>query len=282
MPFDPRPDKALHGWKRLHYRNAGALQISLTNPPLTAYTSEQLLNAPAVDGRYHLREKIAEGGMGDIHRAFDDTLKREVALKVILAKHAHKPEIIQRFLEECRITGQLQHPAIPPVHDLGTLPDGRPYLAMKLIKGQTLSALLPTLTSVRQKLAIFESICQAVAYAHSKGVIHRDLKPANVMVGAFGETQVMDWGLAKILASRERERSEQTGTIFHNPREGSGDSNDICRAPARLSPFVRSFAHSEANTPRAAHSWQENFRCRTFASLCGTRRLESPPFRRGR
>ena len=100
-----------------------------------------------------------------------------------------------------RITGRLQHPGIPPVHDLGTLPDGRPFLAMKLIRGRTLADLLPARPTRRPTApgssAVFEQVCQAVGYAHRQGVIHRDLKPANVMVGAFGEVQVMDWGLAK-------------------------------------------------------------------------------------
>ena len=110
----------------------------------------------------------------------------------------------RRFVDEARITGQLQHPGIPPVHDLGTLPDGRPFLAMKLIKGRTLDALLrdrPDPAADRGRfVAAFEQVCQAVGYAHAHRVIHRDLKPANVMVGAFGEVQVMDWGLAKVLA----------------------------------------------------------------------------------
>src|SRR5262249_44421712 len=104
---------------------------------------------------------------------------------------------------EARVTGQLQHPGIPAVHQVGTLSDGRPFLVMKLIKGSTLAAILshrPDLAADRGRLlAIFEAVCQAVGYAHSHRVIHRDLKPANVMVGAFGEVQVMDWGLAKVL-----------------------------------------------------------------------------------
>src|SRR5262249_34861920 len=109
----------------------------------------------------------------------------------------------QRFLSEARITGQLQHPGIPAVHEVGTLADGRPFLSMKLIKGSTLDAILKQRTDPSadrgRLLAIFEAVCPAVGYAHAHRVIHRDLKPANVMVGAFGEVQVMDWGLAKVL-----------------------------------------------------------------------------------
>src|SRR6185437_3796140 len=108
-----------------------------------------------------------------------------------------------RFDAEGRITAQLQHPGIPPVHDMGTLPDGRPYLSMKLIKGETLDELLRRGAGLAEDrgrfVAAFEQVCQALGYAHAHDVIHRDLKPANVMVGAFGEVQVMDWGLAKVL-----------------------------------------------------------------------------------
>src|SRR5581483_10066840 len=108
-----------------------------------------------------------------------------------------------RFVAEAQITGQLQHPGIPAVHELGTLPDGRPFLAMKLVKGRTLHELLKERTDPAQErgrfVAVFEQVCQAVGYAHAHRVIHRDLKPGNIMVGAFGEVQVMDWGLAKVL-----------------------------------------------------------------------------------
>jgi tetratricopeptide (TPR) repeat protein len=189
----------------------------------------------AVGDRYQLLELIAEGGMGVVHRGIDTVLSREVALKLIHERHASKPDILQRFFEESRITGQLQHPGIPPVHDLGKLPDGRPFLAMKLIKGQTLSDLLKENLTLGRKLAIFESICQAVAYAHNKGVIHRDLKPANVMVGSFGETQVMDWGLAKIITDAKPESTEEqftVGSILNNPREDSDHSTDTVAGSA--------------------------------------------------
>ncbi len=156
--------------------------------------------------RYRLLDEIARGGMGVVHRAIDETLGREVAVKVLQDRFEPDSPAARRFADEARITAQLQHPAIPPVHDLGTLPDGRPFLAMKLIKGSTLDVLLaarPDPAHDRGRyVAVFEQVCQALAYAHAHNVIHRDLKPANVMVGAFGEVQVMDWGLAKVLLSR--------------------------------------------------------------------------------
>ena len=110
--------------------------------------------------------------------------------------------MLQRFVEEAQIAGQLQHPGITPVYELGQFADKRPFFTMKLVKGQTLAALLAVrkdVTDDRTKfVGIFAQVCQTLAYAHARGVIHRDLKPSNVMVGAFGEVQVMDWGLAKV------------------------------------------------------------------------------------
>jgi tetratricopeptide (TPR) repeat protein/tRNA A-37 threonylcarbamoyl transferase component Bud32 len=168
---------------------------------------------PPAASRYELLAEIARGGMGIIYRATDTVLGREVAVKVLQDKFGPASAAARRFADEARIAGQLQHPGIPPIHDLGTLPDGRLFLAMKLIKGETLDDLLknrPDPSAERGRfVAAFEQVCQALAYAHAHDVIHRDLKPANVMVGSFGEVQVMDWGLAKVLtASRERERAE--------------------------------------------------------------------------
>jgi serine/threonine-protein kinase len=162
----------------------------------------QRMALPRIPG-YEVVGEIGQGGMGIVYHARDCTLDRPVALKCLQQHYTHDPSVSSRFLYEAQITGQLQHPAIPPVHQLGTLPDGRPFLAMKLIQGRTLDALLREQgAGVTRWLGVFEAICQAVGYAHSKGVIHRDLKPANIMVGAFGEVQVMDWGLAKVLGQR--------------------------------------------------------------------------------
>ena len=166
-----------------------------------------LPDAPAAGsgmaGRFRLLREIARGGMGVVYSALDPQFGREVAVKTLVERFADRPDPIRRFAEEASITGQLQHPGIPAVFESGTLADGRPFLAMKLVKGRTLAELLeggrPNRTDL---IPAFEQICHAVAYAHSRHVLHRDLKPSNVMVGAFSEVQVMDWGLAKVLGER--------------------------------------------------------------------------------
>lgn len=150
---------------------------------------------PKIEG-YVIAGEIARGGMGRVYEAFDVTLKRRVAIKTLL--NGSDPS---RFINESQITAGLSHPGIPPVHALGQTGDGTPFLAMKLIEGRTLEAILRERSSPTQELPrfiqIFQQIAQAVGFAHSQGIIHRDLKPLNVMVGSFGEVQVMDWGLAK-------------------------------------------------------------------------------------
>jgi len=176
---------------------------------------------PAVPG-YQLVDEIGRGGMGVVYRARDLRLNREVAIKSLNPKYAADSAVATRFQAEAQLTGQLQHPGIPAVHELGTLPDNRPFLAMKLVKGRTLQELLKERDDLPSPsgrgaggegaergrfIAIFEQICHAVGYVHAHHVIHRDLKPSNVMVGAFGEVQVMDWGLAKVIdPNRKTER----------------------------------------------------------------------------
>ena len=157
------------------------------------------------NSRYQLQGEIARGGMGAILKGRDTDLGRDLAIKVLLDTHKNNPQVIQRFIEEAQIGGQLQHPGIAPIFELGQFADKRPFFAMKLVKGETLAKLLADRKSAADErgkfIGIFEQICQTMAYAHSRRVIHRDLKPANIMVGAFGEVQVMDWGLAKVLST---------------------------------------------------------------------------------
>jgi serine/threonine-protein kinase len=183
-----------------------------------------------IAGRNLLFGEIGHGGMGAVFRGRDPALGRELAVKVLLETHRDHPELVQRFLEEAQIGGQLQHPGIVPVYELGRFADDRPFFTMKLVKGQTLAKLLAQSTSPTDELprflGIFEQVCQTMAYAHARGVIHRDLKPANIMVGSFGEVQVMDWGMAKVLptadAKGESPPTPGEGTVIKTVRSGSG------------------------------------------------------------
>jgi formylglycine-generating enzyme required for sulfatase activity len=185
---------------------------------------EELLPSHVVGGRYRILDVIGHGGMGRVFRAFDVDLGRHVALKVAdlegflpFADAAQRRSWIERFLSEAQITAQLEHPSIVPVHDIGIDRAGQLYYTMKLVEGETLEekirqwhaalaggADFPT----SELLRIVNQACQAIAFAHERNVVHRDLKPSNVMVGRFGEVQVMDWGLAKLLASSERGPAE--------------------------------------------------------------------------
>ncbi|HEX4489364.1 MAG TPA: serine/threonine-protein kinase [Terriglobales bacterium] len=145
--------------------------------------------------RYRLIDEAGRGGMGIVYVAEDALLQRRVALKVLEAADVNA----SRLMREAHVLARLEHPGIVPVHDVGTLPDGRIFYAMKFVEGQRLDQHIEPQTSVPDRLRIFLRLCDAVAFAHARGILHRDMKPANVMVGPFGEVLVMDWGLAKLL-----------------------------------------------------------------------------------
>ena len=161
--------------------------------------------------RFRILRPHARGGLGEVFVAQDEELHREVALKEIQERHADHPESRARFLLEAEITGGLEHPGIVPVYGLGQYADGRPFYAMRFIKGDSLKDAIERFhkedarrraasersLELRKLLGRFVDVCDAIAYAHSRGVLHRDLKPGNVMLGKYGETLVVDWGLAK-------------------------------------------------------------------------------------
>jgi serine/threonine-protein kinase len=200
------PEKAAF-WRGLKAALPGWPSTILSGPEsgrvAGAKAAETEAALPVRLGRYELLEEIGRGGMGTVLRGHDPDLGRDLAVKVLLPGQQHDPSLVSRFTEEAQIGGQLQHPGIVPVYEVGRSPDQRPYFTMKLVRGRTLAALLGERSHPGQDLPrflqVFEQVCQTMAYAHSRGVIHRDLKPSNVMVGAFGEVQVMDWGLAKVL-----------------------------------------------------------------------------------
>lgn len=176
--------------------------------------------------RYRLLERVARGGMGVVYAAEDEKLERRVALKVLDVPGSER-ELANRLVREARVLAQLEHPGIVPVHDVGTLPDGRVFYTMKFVEGQRVDKFIESVTSIPDRLRLFLRICDAVAFAHARGVLHRDLKPANIMVGSFGEVLVLDWGLAKILRT----------TRGPSPRASSADPEaTLFETPARDSP----------------------------------------------
>jgi len=141
--------------------------------------------------RYQVEEEIGRGGMGVVYRAWDSQLERQVALKVMNPGYA--------INQEAKLLAQLEHPGLAPVYEAGMLPDGRTYYAMRLIQGRRLDEFLRQEAALPARLRLFEKICEAVAFAHNRGVIHCDLKPQNIMVGEFGEVFVVDWGVARAI-----------------------------------------------------------------------------------
>ena len=215
-----------------------------------------IVRKPGVDDadtsiRYRIDGEIARGGMGAVLTGRDPDLGRDVALKVLRDDLRENADMVRRFVEEAQIGGQLQHPGVVPIYELGTFADRRPFFAMKLVKGHTLAQLLADRKNpaddLPRFLSIFESICQTMAYAHARGVIHRDLKPSNVMVGSFGEVQVMDWGLAKVLSKggvvddAQAGKSEHRETVIATARSGSDEpglsrAGSIMGTPSYMAP----------------------------------------------
>ena len=195
---------------------------------------EQTANdAPAPSGRRSQRYSdcgpIARGGMGEIRRVWDHELRRELAMKLLRDEHGESSatasaQLLSRFLEEAQVTAQLSHPGIVPVHELGLDGDGRVFFTMTLIQGQTLKEILELARegsddwTVTRTLNVLLKVCDAMSYAHNKGVVHRDLKPANIMVGRFGETYVMDWGLARVLDHEKETKHDIAASAISSDR----------------------------------------------------------------
>jgi WD40 repeat protein/serine/threonine protein kinase len=226
--------------------------------PDGGYTAGHGAGTAASDGeRFRVLRPHAKGGLGAVFVALDEELEREVALKQILDHHAADPVSRARFLLEARITGGLEHPGVVPVYALGTYADGRPYYAMRLIKGDSLKEAIAQFhkaaprssrggdpvhrnLALRELLNRFVAVCHVVAYAHSKGVVHRDLKPSNILLGPYGETLVVDWGLAKVVGCGEAEARADTAEATFPPPSCSGSSETLpgtaLGTPAFMSP----------------------------------------------
>lgn len=215
--------------------------------------------------RYEAKDEIGRGGMGVVHRAFDRIVRRSVALKIVKtprdvgrgdALPFTDSKTITRFLEEAQITGQLDHPGIVPVHDLGLDAAGRLFITMKLVRGEDLTRVFQRIHdgidgwNRSRGLSVLLRVCEAMAFAHDRGVIHRDLKPGNVMVGEFGEVYVMDWGLARVIGEPDSKdlrltSSDHPSRVLTTDRSARADGDtetlatmdgDVVGTPAYMPP----------------------------------------------
>ena len=253
-------------------------------------TESPRLNVGAESPRFRVLRPLARGGLGAVFVAIDAELSREVALKQLLDHHADDPISRQRFLLEAEITGGLEHPGIVPVYGLGTYGDGRPYYAMRFVQGESLKDAIARFhaektrsveftrhdMAFRELLGRLLDVCNAMAYAHSRGVIHRDLKPSNLMLGPYGETLVVDWGLAKtqqgaeeafpdwVMPSRGGDPSTETisGSVlgtpgYMSPEQACGDlerigpASDIYGLGATLFALLTNAAPVEGGSTRS-------------------------------
>jgi serine/threonine-protein kinase len=197
-------------------------------------------DAVAFSERYEMLGLLGRGGMGEVRLCRDRVVGRELAMKVV---HTHRVDSPHRwrFVREARVQGQLEHPAIVPLYDLGIDPEGRPYFTMRRVQGESLTAVLRGLASgdplvrarysLRRRLTLFSRICMCVEYAHSRGVVHRDLKPGNVMLGEFDEVYVLDWGLAKLVGEVAAPRPLADASNARPTREGA-----VLGTPGYMSP----------------------------------------------
>jgi serine/threonine protein kinase len=178
---------------------------------------------PDVGDRYEVTGRLGRGGMGVVYAAHDRTLDREVAIKVLDAIDG-SGDAARRLQHEARILARLEHPGIVPVHDAGTLPDGRVFYVMKLVRGARLDQVLQGEAPLVERLDLFTRIGEAVSFAHAQGIVHRDLTPANVMLGRFGEVLVLDWGVARVLDAPSSREGVVGTPGFMPPEQESGSS----------------------------------------------------------
>jgi serine/threonine-protein kinase len=212
------------------------------------------LDERGFDERYQQKHLLGAGGMGEVHLSRDGRIGRDVAIKVARAGGGSSPAGVMRFAREARVQGQLEHPSIVPVYDLGKRPDGAAYFTMRRVRGVTLeqilqgqrsgNAELAAAHSRRKLLTAFGQVCQAVHFAHTRGVLHRDLKPSNIMLGDYGEVYVLDWGLAKLVAETEepvaqdgeRERERERDKVHVESSGAATTSGAVMGTPGYMAP----------------------------------------------
>ncbi|HQB10957.1 MAG TPA: serine/threonine-protein kinase, partial [bacterium] len=203
-------------------KNEPTRTVSIDPDSIIASLAESTILAEKKDDwKYRIEDEIGRGGIGRVLIAFDEKVGREIALKELIKEDNPGSVTVApldkmkadeiRFLREAKVTGQLEHPGIVPVYEIGRKPDGNHYYTMRLVRGVTLSQAIYDAGTLQKRLRLlphFRDICNAIAYSHSRGVIHRDIKPENIMIGEFGETVVLDWGLAKVKGEADQAEGE--------------------------------------------------------------------------
>ncbi len=223
---DGNPSQTIRGSRSMRFETASA----------TVHAKRRLLTRPGQprqeDCDYEFTEVLGEGGMGTVYLARQTSVDRDIAVKVIRSRYAREKSQCGKFLTEAIVTGDLEHPNIVPVYDVGADDNGHPFYAMKRVKGTPWSQVIGKMT-VKENLAVLMRVCDAVAFAHARNVIHRDLKPANVMLGEFGEVLVMDWGLAVAVDEHSKaapltDNSAMAGTpAYMSPEMANGEIERI-------------------------------------------------------
>ncbi len=236
-----KPDVDLEHASRMYFSHKGKGSGEESVSSINA-----LISRGDEDSRYIFDKELGRGGMGAVFATVDQDIRRKVAMKVMLPSASSDVPHIKRFLEEAQVTGQLEHPNIVPVHEVGIDDESKIYFTMKMVKGENLESIISKVTqadpeclhkySLGSLLQIFMKVCDGIGYAHSKGVLHRDIKPENIMVGDFGEVLVMDWGLAKVLGREDMYTSQTAGPPDDQPASIHTMEGQVMGTPAYMSP----------------------------------------------